>query len=77
MTTIFEWLQEHMPRRDPVYNDVAQARFELHQLQIDIEQVLSSFNDLRLELVETKLDYWKNKVEEIRELTAPSGWFAL
>ena len=70
MTTLSEFLNQ---RRGPVYNDVGKARFELHQLQIDIEQVLSSFDDLRLELIETKLAEWRDKVEEIRELTAPSG----
>jgi len=76
MTTIFEWLQEHMPRRDPEYNNIPKANFVAHELQIDIEQVMHSFDDLHLEYNEAKLDYWKNKVDEIRELTASSGWFA-
>ncbi len=74
MTTLSEFLNQ---RRGPVYNDVGKDRFELHQLQIDVEQVLSSFDDLPLELIETKLAEWRDKVEEVRELTAPSGWLSL
>ena len=49
MTTIFEWLQEHMPRRDPEYNNIPKANFVAYELQIDIEQVMHSFDDLHLE----------------------------
>ncbi len=76
MTTLDEFLSQFSQRRDPVYNDVTRARFEIHQLQIDMEQVLSNFQNLDPELIEVKVAEWRDKVEECRELTAPSELFA-